>query len=56
MKRWHVIVSYIPQHMEDHVSDIEELEELQAIIEHGPDWNLIDAIQVTLNVRRRASV
>lgn len=48
-KRWHVIISYTPDHMEDHVTDIEELELLQVVIEHGPDWRLIDAITITLN-------
>lgn len=49
MKRWHVIISYKPIHMDDYDIDIEELEELHNIVELGHDWRTIDAITVTLN-------
>jgi hypothetical protein len=32
--------------------DFEELEELQRLIERGPDWNTIVSIVVTLNPER----
>lgn len=48
-KRWHVIISYKPEHMTDDVFDVEELEEIASVVEHGPDWNHIDAITITLN-------
>ena len=47
-ERWKVIISYTPEHMVDDIYNIEELQELQDIVEHGPDWNLIDAITITL--------
>jgi hypothetical protein len=31
----------------------EELDELQAIIERGPDWNALDRIEIRLNPKRR---
>lgn len=49
--RWKVIISYKPEHMEDHEYHIFELEELQQIVELGPDWNHIDAITITLKPR-----
>lgn len=49
MKRWHVIINYKPEHMVDEVFDVEELGEIELVVEHGPDWNHIDAITVTLN-------
>jgi hypothetical protein len=33
---------------------VEEIEELQGIIEHGPDWNTIDCIKIKLNRRSDA--
>lgn len=48
MRRWQVIISYTPKYIVDEIHNIDELIELQAIIEHGPDWRLIDAIVVTL--------
>jgi hypothetical protein len=33
---------------------VEEIEELQGIIEHGPDWNTIDTIKINLNRRSDA--
>lgn len=46
--RWQVIISYTPKHMEDDVFQVEELSEIEQHVELGPDWNLIDAITVTL--------
>lgn len=31
--------------------DIEELEDLQKLVERGPDWNCIDRIEITLERR-----
>lgn len=52
--RWHAIATYRgtagPIEV---VHDIEELEELQDLIERGPDWNALIEIKVTL--ARRAA-
>jgi hypothetical protein len=48
-KRWHVVATYrahcgpVPVDYE-----IEELEELQEIIEQGPDWNALIDVKITL--------
>jgi hypothetical protein len=34
---------------------LEELDEIAAIVEHGPDWNTIGAITITLNHRTHPS-
>jgi hypothetical protein len=31
---------------------VEELEELHDVVEHGPDWNMIEEIRVHLNPQR----
>ena len=48
-KRWKAIISYKPEHMVDLTITFDEYVELGKEIEHGPDWNLIDAITITLN-------
>lgn len=49
-KRWKVIVRYHEQYGEKTaIRYIEELSELEALIEHGPDWNAIERIEVSLN-------
>lgn len=49
MKRWKVVLVYRgndgPQLVE---RQIEELEELQQIVESGPDWNALDGVHITL--------
>ena len=36
---------------------VEELEELQSIIEHGPDWYALDRIEIRLtDVSRRSTI
>jgi hypothetical protein len=51
--RWLAVVTYRgeagPIEVDHH---FEELEELQALIERGPDWNTIISIVVTLNPER----
>lgn len=49
MARWKAIVSYTPEHMPDTIVEFDEYDELGNKVELGPDWQLIDAIQVTLN-------
>jgi hypothetical protein len=52
MERWHIVVSYKPDHMEDEVFNCEELEELHDLVQFGPDyWRLINVITITLNHR-----
>lgn len=47
--RWHVIIHYRTDTGSlDVEHDIEELDELQDIIERGPDWNTILCIDVKL--------
>ena len=52
--RWIAVVTYRsesgPIEVDHH---FEELEELQRLIERGPDWNTIVSIVVTLNPERR---
>jgi hypothetical protein len=45
MGRWHVEVTYLAG-VEPSVFNVEELEELQGIIECGPDRRMIDKITV----------
>jgi hypothetical protein len=51
--RWIAIVTYRsdggPIEVDHH---FEELDELQALIERGPDWNTIETIVVRLNPHR----
>ena len=47
--RWHVVVRYNADAGPVEVEyDIEELDELHALIERGPDWNTLVDIKVTL--------
>lgn len=46
-KRWKAFTAFT--NGTGSVQEIEELEELQSIVEHGPDWNTIVEIKVTLN-------
>lgn len=49
MKRWKAVVTFRsangPLPVEHH---IDEIEELQHIVERGPDWNTIERIVITL--------
>lgn len=51
--RWIAVVTYRaeagPIEVDHH---FEELEELQGIIERGPDWNTIETIVIRLNPNR----
>jgi hypothetical protein len=49
-KRWKAKISY-RDGSAPKVIGIEELEELHQIVEHGPDWNTIGEIVVTLERR-----
>lgn len=49
-KRWHVLITYLGGNHGESL-DIEELSELHDIIERGPDWNLIESIEIQLNRR-----
>jgi hypothetical protein len=52
--RWIVTVIYRSDQGElDNVFLIEELDELQSIVERGPDWNTLDRIEIRLNPRRQ---
>jgi hypothetical protein len=52
--RWIVTVIYRGDQGElDNQFPIEELDELQSIIEQGPDWNALDKIEIRLNPRRQ---
>lgn len=48
--RWKVVITYRMERGPylDVTHDIEELEELHALVERGPDWNTIIKIEVTL--------
>jgi hypothetical protein len=51
--RWLAVVTYRAEAGPIEVDHcFEELEELQGIIERGPDWNTIVSIVVTLNPER----
>jgi hypothetical protein len=51
--RWTVVVTYCsesgPIEVDHH---FEEFEELQRLIERGPDWNTIESIVIKLNPER----
>lgn len=50
MKRWMAEIYYHHRtELPTNVVEFEELEELHDIVEHGPDWNKITQITVTLN-------
>ena len=45
--RWNAIIWYWTERGSTGVEhDIEELEELQALVERGPDWRAIDRIEI----------
>ena len=47
--RWRAVVRYRADHGPVEVEyGIEELDELQDLIERGPDWNCVIAITITL--------
>lgn len=47
--RWYAIIWYSTDLGPNGVAhDIEELEELQALVERGPDWRTIEKIEITL--------
>lgn len=49
-KRWIAVATYNSEvGPVDVTHDIEELEDLQSIIEAGPDWNSLMKIEVTLS-------
>lgn len=49
MARWHATLYYkTDAGFTDVEHDIEELEELQEIVERGPDWNALDKIVIVL--------
>lgn len=54
-KRWHAVATYSGKPF-DHVQeyDIEEIEELQRLIESGPDWGTLKQITVTYNFQEAA--
>jgi hypothetical protein len=49
--RWKAVIYYRSEALGlvDVEHGIEELEELQDIVERGPDWNTIDRITITLD-------
>ncbi len=50
-KRWHVTVTYFSEKGDIDVEHfIEELEDLQEIIERGPNWYAVKDIVIILNV------
>jgi hypothetical protein len=54
LTRWIVTVIYrSDQGALDNVFLIEDLDELQSIVERGPDWNALDRIEIRLNPRRQ---
>jgi hypothetical protein len=50
--RWHAVVGYKTETgVVDVHHDIDELEEIQMLVERGPDWNTITEITITLAIR-----
>ena len=45
--RWMVEIKYFDG--EQSTVAVEELEQIQEIVERGPDWNKIDVIEIRLN-------
>lgn len=56
IRRWHVVATYAAKPF-DHVQefDIEEIDELQDLIEKGPDWGTISDIRITYNFHQSAA-
>jgi hypothetical protein len=54
--RWHAVVGYKTDSgvVEVH-HDIDELEEIQMLVERGPDWNTITEITITWRSGRTTS-
>jgi hypothetical protein len=52
INRWMAEISY-RNGMRPEIVQFEELYELHKIIEHGPDWNDIEQIVITLNLPSR---
>lgn len=51
-KRWKVIAVYRSENGPVDVEHfVEELEDIQEIIERGPDWNCLTSLSITLNRR-----
>lgn len=49
MNRWRAIITYRAKNGLIGVEhDIEELEELQGLVERGPDWRSIERIEIKL--------
>lgn len=53
-KRWHVEFRYADQNSLE-ARDIDELEELQDIVEGGPDWGTLIDIVITYNFHASAA-
>jgi hypothetical protein len=52
VKRWSATIWYRGEAGSvDVTHDVEELAELQALVEQGPDWNTVDRIEVRLQRR-----
>lgn len=51
-KRWTAQISYRSGHPIN-VAQIEEIEELQDIVERGPDWN--DLVKIVITYNRRSA-
>lgn len=49
LKRWLVKISYINGYKPD-VFEVDEIEELQEVVEGGPDFALIEKIEVFYNL------
>jgi hypothetical protein len=50
--RWHAVVGYKTDGgVVDVHHDIDELEEIQMLVERGPDWNTVTEITITLAIR-----
>lgn len=55
--RWKAVVNYRSNTgIIDVHHDIEEIEDLQDIVERGPDWNTIRDITITLNEGREMTI
>jgi len=55
--RWIATVYYRTDNgLIDVQHDIEELEEIQELVECGPDWNTIERVDIVLSDKRYASL
>lgn len=56
-KRWKAAIWYqFASGSECSLHHFEEISELEAIIEHGPDWNMLIRCTITLNASEPADV